>query len=92
MHTSSSYVCTLKLAILIASYNGHKMSATQLLTLMHSATRVSICGSGFFYSRSEVGVGVTNYSGVGVAVGTGVGTDNLSGADLGADFYCLNFA
>jgi hypothetical protein len=37
-------------------------------------------------------VGVRNYSGVGVEVGTGVGANNLSRVDLGVDFYCLNFA
>jgi hypothetical protein len=37
-------------------------------------------------------VGATNYSGVGVGVVRGVGADNLSGVDLGVDFYCLNFA
>jgi hypothetical protein len=37
-----------------------------------------------------VGVGVRNSLGVGV--GTGVGANNLSGVDLGVDFYCLNFA
>jgi hypothetical protein len=35
-------------------------------------------------------VGVRNSLGVGV--GTGVGSNNLSGVDLGVDFYCLNFA
>jgi hypothetical protein len=45
-----------------------------------------------FHSRLGVGVGVTNYSGVGVGVGMGVGADNLSGVDSGVDFYCLNFA
>jgi hypothetical protein len=35
-------------------------------------------------------VGVRNSLGVGV--GTGVGANNISGVDLGVDFYCLNFA
>jgi hypothetical protein len=43
-----------------------------------------------FHSRT--GVGVRNSSGVGVVVGMGVGANNLSGVDLGVDFYCRNFA
>jgi hypothetical protein len=39
----------------------------------------------FFHSRTGVGVGVRNSSGVGV--GTGVGANNISGVDLGVDFY-----
>jgi hypothetical protein len=42
-----------------------------------------------FHSRTGVGVGVRNFSGVKVV--TGVGVNNLLGVDSGVDFYCLNF-
>jgi hypothetical protein len=42
-----------------------------------------------FHSKTGVGVGVRNSSGVGV--GTGVGLNNLSGVDSGVNFYFLNF-
>jgi hypothetical protein len=42
-----------------------------------------------FHSQTGVEVGVRNSSGVGV--GMGVGANNLSGVDLGVDFYYMNF-
>jgi hypothetical protein len=44
-----------------------------------------------FHSRSGVGVGVTNYSGVVSGVGTGVGANNFSEVDLGVDFLFFYF-
>jgi hypothetical protein len=42
-----------------------------------------------FYSRSGVGVGLTNYLGLGS--GVGMGANNFLGVDLGVDFLLSVF-